>query len=82
MEINEQYGEKGIQGCNNRHIEEKNLETVFITAWNTLLDNRDKIKEKWRKQLTDKNPLTAYRAKDFMKLAEKTEHIEKLDLTC
>jgi len=79
-QCNERYREKGSQGCNNRHIEESSIETVFITAWNTLIDNIDKCKEKWQKQLTDRNLLTAYRAKDFLKLTEKAEHIEKLEL--
>ena len=79
-QCNERYKEKGVQGCTNRHIEESSLETIFIIAWNTLLDNRDKLKEKWQKQLTDKNPLIAYRAKDFFNLTEKSEHIEKLDI--
>lgn len=79
-QCNERYKEKGTQGCINRHIEESSLETVFITAWNTLLDNRDMLKEKWQKQLTDKNLLAAFRAKDFLKLTEKKEHIEKLDM--
>ncbi len=52
---------------------------VFIIAWNALIDNISVCREKWHKQAEDNNLLTAYRAKDFLKLTERADHIIKFN---
>jgi len=78
-QCNERYKIKGIQGCDNRHIEETSIEQVFIIAWNTVIDNIENCRNKWQELLNGDDLLKVYRAKDFMKLTENAEHISKVD---
>lgn len=78
-QCNGRYEVKGIQGCNNRHIEESALEQIFIIAWNTIIENIESCRTKWKTQTKGEDLLTAYRAEDFMKLTKNAESINKVD---
>lgn len=78
-QCNARYEVKGVQGCSNRHIEENTIEQIFIIAWNTIIDNIESCKAKWTVQANGDELLTAYRARDFLKLTENPEHIDKVD---
>ena len=78
-QCNKRYEVKGVQGCNNRHIEEKTIEQIFIIAWNTIIDNIEDCRNKWNTLAQDDNLLLAYRARDFLKLAENPTHIDRVE---
>lgn len=78
-QCNGRYKEKGVQGCNNRHIEESSIEKIFIIAWNTIIDNIESCKAKWEMQTNNDDLLTAYRARDFLGLTENQKQIDKVD---
>lgn len=78
-QCNGRYEVKGIQGCNNRHIEESALEQIFIIAWNTIIENIESCRTKWKAQANGDDLFTAYRAKDFLKLTENAESINKVE---
>ena len=78
-QCNGRYEVKGIQGCNNSHIEESALEQIFIIAWNTIIENIERCRAKWKAQANSDYLLMAYRAKDFLKLTENAESINKAD---
>lgn len=78
-QCNKRYEVKGVQGCNNRHIEENTVEQVFVIAWNNIIDNIESCKAKWEMQANGDDLLTAYRARDFLELTENQKQIDKVD---
>lgn len=64
-QCSERYKEKGILGCNNRHVEESTLEKAFVMAWNGVLENKEYFQRKWAEQEKSEDLLVVYRAKDF-----------------
>ena len=78
-QCNARYEVKCVRGCNNRHIEESALEQIFIIAWNTIIENIETCRAKWKAQANGDDLLTAYRAKEFLKLTENAESINKVD---
>ena len=70
-QCNKRYEVKGVYGCSNRHIDENTIEQVFDIAWDTIIDNIEKCRAKWEGQSQSADLLTAYRAKDFLKIIEK-----------
>lgn len=78
-QCNKRYEVKGVQGCNNRHIEENTVAQVFVIAWNTIIDNIESCKAKWEMQANGNDLLTAYRARDFLRLTENQKEIDKVD---
>lgn len=46
-QCNNRYKVKGIQGCTNRHIDEKTLQQAFLRAIEVLRENKEKLQEKW-----------------------------------
>lgn len=79
-QCNERYKVKGVQGCNNRHLEESTLEQIFIVAWNTIIENLTACREKWHQQLESDDLLTVYRAEDFLKLTNTADPINKFNI--
>jgi hypothetical protein len=78
-QCNERYKQKGVQGCINRHLEESTAKEVFVIAWNAIIENAEVLRAKWQILANDNNPLTAYKAKDFLKLTETATQIEEFD---
>ena len=39
---------KGVQGCDNRHVEEETLVKAYLLAWNALVENRESLLEQWK----------------------------------
>ena len=72
---------KSVKGCINDTLLEADLHKAFMMAWNAILENREEFLENWRTQLADPNPLVAFRAKQFMRLTEKTKPMKTLDVS-
>lgn len=53
---------------------------AFILSWNALLDNREKLKKKWKTTAEFGNPLEQYRAVQFADMTEMAKHIKEIDM--
>lgn len=73
------YPEKGVIGCHNIHVYEKDLFVKFMEAWNRMMDDQEAYIKKWQKTVKDGNPLEQHYAKRFIKRA-KNGKIEKNDM--
>lgn len=73
------YQQKGVRGCNSESLKEADLHRAFIMAWNAILENRTEFLPKWEGQSQSDNPLTAFRARQFIKSTESTEPMRALD---
>jgi hypothetical protein len=57
------YKVKGIQGCTNRHTDEKTLQQAFLRAVEILRENEEKLQEKWGNFSEDQKLEKYYAAK-------------------
>ena len=73
------YQQKGVRGCNSESLKEADLHRAFIMAWNAILENRTEFLPKWKEQSQSDNPLTAFRARQFIKATESAEPMRMLD---
>jgi len=74
-QCSERYKEKGKVGCNNINLHEKDLEKVFVIAWNSVIEN----KEKWSSLEKYGNELERLRVRQFKGLVKNGEVLEKID---
>lgn len=80
-QCNNKYAVKGKKGCENRHLDERDLQQAFIKTFNEIVENKGSYIEKWREMLENKNPLERYRVKQFIKIFNKADKIEEFDAT-
>lgn len=73
------YKEKGIKGCESKHIDEAELKKAFVEAFNELVENRQYFLKKWRAELDGANELKKYRLNEFIKILEMAATINKFD---
>ena len=73
------YRVKGVSGCLNRHIADASINEVFIIAWNTIVENIETCREKWRLLAEGDDVLKAYRAKDLLAITEEPYEIRSID---
>lgn len=66
-------------GCPNTQIREDELHQAFVAAWNAVLENRAGFLPKWEEQAKSTSCLTAYRAKQFMKLTADGTPLDSID---
>ncbi|TCT14537.1 DNA invertase Pin-like site-specific DNA recombinase [Natranaerovirga pectinivora] len=76
---NRKYEIKGKKICENKHIDDKVLYEVFINTFNMMLENKDYFIKKWEEHLDSDDLLKKYKAKQFIKVIEKVESIEKFN---
>lgn len=67
------YKEKGIKGCESRHVYEDVLQKAFVEGFNTLLDNKQYLLDKWEAELDGVDELKRYRLKEFMEILGQEE---------
>ena len=77
---NKKYTVKGEKGCENKHIDDKVLYQAFINTFNAMIENKDYFMEKWKEELKSENVLVRYKEKQFIKIIENAELIEKFDM--
>lgn len=80
-QCNNKYAVKGEKSCENKHVDERDLQQAFISAFNEIIENKDSYLEKWKEMLKSKNPLERYRAKQFIKIFKKADRIEEFDVS-
>lgn len=73
------YKEKGIKGCESKHIDEEVLKKAFVEAFNELVANKQYFLEKWRAELDGANELKRYRLNEFMGILEQEEKQEQFN---
>ena len=77
---NRKYPAKGEKGCESRHIDDGVLYQAFVDVFNTLVENKERFIEKWRKRLESENALVRYKAKQFLKIITETGRIKEFDI--
>lgn len=65
------YKEKGVIGCNSKIICDEVLYDVFIKAFNSMVEDKEKYIERWEEELQSDNVLIKYKAKQFIGILEK-----------
>ena len=56
------------------------LYKIFVEVFNAIIENRDYFIKKWRECLDDENVLKKYKARQFIKIFERAQKIEKFDV--
>ena len=70
---------KGVQGCDNRHVEEETLVKAYLMAWNALVENRESFLEQWKQQMQGEDLLAGYRAEKFVEYTKNAELLKEMD---
>ncbi|OOM58472.1 recombinase family protein [Clostridium beijerinckii] len=77
---NGRYEEKGIKGCDNKHIDDRVLNQAFVDTFNAMIENKDYFIEKWKVNLESESALVRYKAKQFLKIIDKAESIKEFEV--
>lgn len=77
---NRKYAVKGEKSCDSRHIDDRVLYQVFISVFNTLVENRDYFIEKWKVGMESENVLVRYKARQFIKIISDVKQIKEFDI--
>ena len=70
---------KGVQGCDNRHVEEETLIKAYLMAWNALVENRESFLEQWKRQMQGEYLLAGYRAEKFVEYTKDAEPLKEMN---
>ena len=70
---------KGVQGCDNRHVEEETLVKAYLMAWNALVENRESFLEQWKQQMQGEDLLVGYRAEKFVEYTKDAKPLKEMD---
>ena len=73
------YRTKGIKGCESKYIDEEVLKEVFVTCFNTLLENKQHFLKKWQGQIKEGDVLKRYRLKELIKVIEDQVKLEEFE---
>lgn len=60
-------------------MEESILEKAYVMAWNAILENRQRLAEKWKEQMQGEDLLEGYRAEKFMEYTDGAELLTEMD---
>lgn len=75
---NRKYKVKGKKSCDNKHIDDRVLNRVFVEAFNAMVENKDYFMEKWKNE--DEDVLKKYKSGQFIEILENTELMEKFNM--
>ena len=78
-QCSERYRVKGVQGCDNRHVEEETLVKAYLMAWNALVENRESFLEQWKQQMQGEDLLAGYRAEKFVEYTKDAKPLKEMD---
>ena len=78
-QCSERYRVKGVQGCDNRHVEEETLIKAYLMAWNALVENRESFLEQWKQQMQGEDLLAGYRAEKFVEYTKDAKPLKEMD---
>lgn len=78
-QCSERYRVKGVQGCDNRHVEEETLIKAYLMAWNALVENRESFLEQWKRQMQGEDLLAGYRVEKFVEYTEDVKPLKEMD---
>lgn len=71
---------KGVMGCRNRHIEESTIEKFYLMAWNEIISNIERIKEKWEQQEAGEDLLQRHKTRVIRVAAENDSERVEMDI--
>ncbi|SHH39920.1 recombinase family protein [Clostridium grantii] len=74
------YAVKGKKGCESKHTEDKVLYQAFVNTFNAMVENKEFFMEKWKAVLNSENVLVKYKAKQFIRIMEKSKEIKGFDV--
>jgi hypothetical protein len=78
-QCNKKYETKGVVGCNNRHIDDFILPSVFINACNSIVENIYVYKKRWNKLLRNDDYWLKYTAGKFIDVFNNPVKIDEFD---
>lgn len=78
-QCNSKYKTKGVIGCDNRHIDDRDLYNAFINAFNEMVTNKEAYLDKWRKDTESDDILKKVMAKRFIDIFEDAELMEEFE---
>ena len=78
-QCNNKYATKGKKGCDNRHINDEVLYMAFVSAFNTVLENREHFMSKWNEQINSQDILKRVTAKRFIDIFKDVEPLQQFD---
>ena len=79
-QCSERYKVKGVMGCRNRHIEESTIEKFYLMAWNEIISNIERIKEKWEQQEAGEDLLQRHKTRVIRVAAENDSERVEMDI--
>lgn len=73
------YKEKGVKGCESKHVDEEVLKKAFVKVFNALVENKQYFLEKWHEELECANELRKYKLREFSRILESAVKLEDFD---
>ena len=73
------YKEKGIKGCESKHIDEEILKKAFIKVFNVLVENKQHFFQKWEEEVKEADALKKYRLKECLDILEIATQMREFD---
>ena len=73
------YKTKGVKGCESEHVDEEILKIAFVNVFNTLVENKEYLLEKWEKAIESADALKKYSLRMLIRILELTTKIEEFD---
>ncbi len=73
------YKEKGVKGCESKHVEEEVLQKAFVEVFNILIDNKQYFLDKWQQDLVEADELKTYRLKEFKEILEQADKLQQIN---
>lgn len=67
-ECNRRFKKKGSRRCVSFNIKEEILNKTFVIAWNSIINIKDELMKKWKKQIQKGEALQKLRAKQMIEL--------------
>jgi hypothetical protein len=77
---NKKYTIKGEKSCKNKHVDNKVLYQAFINTFNTILENKNYLMQRWRQKENSGDFLQKYKAQQFMKIITGAKPITEFNI--
>ena len=71
---------KGKIRCESRHIDDKYLYSVFVDAFNVIVENKENFMDKWESQIGSEDILRRVIVKRYINVFRTAHQINKFDV--
>jgi site-specific DNA recombinase len=66
------------KGCRGKNIDEKVLDRSFVIAWNSIVDKRDDLVERWQQMVSEGNALERIRGQQMIDLTAEGKIVKQI----